>query len=227
MEGIKSIEDFLSSSFQFHSIYYTSQFADKIQNVAANIKLFEVNNVEIDKISTLQTPQGILALVYIPETELPLRTAYSKTFTLVLDDVQDPGNFGTIVRTADWFGIRRIICSIESVDAFNPKAVQASMGSLSRVEIYYTDLVSFLSTQTLQVFGAFLEGENIYTADTGMEGFLVLGNEGNGISAEVKKLVTNKLTIPGNGATESLNVAISAAIFCSELYRKSTPSKFS
>lgn len=220
VEGSKSVLDFLQSDFQVYSIYFTQQFADQLSNVSANIKLFEVTNIEINKISTLQTPQGVLALVKIPDFALPANSAFSHSITLVLDDVQDPGNLGTIIRTADWFGIRRIICSENTADIFNPKTVQATMGSLSRVIVHISPLVEFLKQQTIPILGACLHGENLYQTDLPTNGFLVLGNEGNGISPAVNKYISKKITIPGAGNTESLNVAISAAIICGELYRK-------
>src|SRR5690606_34504422 len=134
----------------------------------------------------------------------------------VLDDVQDPGNMGTIIRTADWFGFQHLICSVGSVDVFNPKTIQATMGSLSRVKIHYMDLQKLFSTIDIPVFGALLDGKSIYSCDFGGEGFIVLGNEGKGISEEVIGYIDRPVTIPRVGQTESLNVAISAALFCAE-----------
>ncbi|WP_379090329.1 TrmH family RNA methyltransferase [Pedobacter sp. UC225_65] len=217
IEGIKSITEFINSNYQLHSIYYTSQYFSSLPKNTANIKLFEVNNVELEKISTLQTPQGILALVHIPsEQELDLKKL-NNCFSLVLDDVQDPGNFGTIIRTADWFGIKNIICSAHTVEAYNPKTVQSTMGSLCRVNISYTNLSTFFEQVKLPVFGALLAGNNIYTTNWGKEGLILLGNEGHGISEELIKKITIPVTIPRIGQAESLNVAVSAAIFCSEL----------
>lgn len=190
-----------------------------LPKLPANINLFEVKNAELDKISTLQTPQGFLALVYIPKNkELDLK-ALKNQFTLVLDGVQDPGNMGTIIRTADWFGFKNIICSADCVEVFNPKTVQATMGSLARVNIYEADLPALLEKNTIPVFGALLDGESIYKTQWGTEGLVILGNEGKGISAEVIKKINKPVTIPRIGEAESLNVAVSAAIFCAELVR--------
>ncbi|KKX48941.1 RNA methyltransferase [Sphingobacterium sp. IITKGP-BTPF85] len=136
-----------------------------------------------------------------------------------MDDIQDPGNLGTIIRTAEWFGFQRIICSIGTVDAYNPKVVQATMGSLSRIEIHYLDLKAFIQDAKLPVFGALLNGNSIYETDWRDEGLLVLGNEGNGISDELIKLVDKPVTIPRIGEAESLNVAVATTIFCSEIAR--------
>ncbi|RZK23188.1 MAG: RNA methyltransferase [Flavobacterium sp.] len=219
VEGIKSVRDFITSGFGIHSIYYTAEHSGSLSKPDANIKLFEVNNAEIDKISTLQTPQGILAVVELPKIEQFDPSVLKGKFTIVLDGIQDPGNLGTIIRTADWFGISQIICSEDTADAYNPKTVQASMGSLSRVKLSYLSLPEIIKNLNLPVFGAFLDGKNIYDISWGDEGLVILGNEGQGISDELRALVDKKVTIPRSGEAESLNVAISTAIFCSEITR--------
>jgi TrmH family RNA methyltransferase len=219
VEGIKSIQEFFQSSYQIHTIFYNSEQYNLLPKLPANINLFEVKNAELDKISTLQTPQGFLALVHIPKNkELDLKELKNE-FTLVLDGVQDPGNMGTIIRTADWFGFKNIICSADSVEVFNPKTVQATMGSLARINVYEADLPALLEKNSIPVFGALLDGESIYKTQWGTEGLVILGNEGKGISAEVIKKINKPVTIPKIGKAESLNVAVSAAIFCAELVR--------
>lgn len=219
IEGIKSIVEFIHSSYQIHSVYFLSQYQSLLPNLPANIKLFEVNNAELEKISTLQTPQGILALVHIPKEPVLDPNTLRNSFSIVLDGVQDPGNLGTIIRTADWFGFKRVICSDNTVEVYNPKTVQATMGSLSRVKAYYTNLVSFLEQSDLPVFGAVLDGTSLYTTDWGSEGLIIMGNEGQGISPQVMNLITHPVTIPRVGAAESLNVAVSAAILCADISR--------
>ncbi|MBC7565765.1 MAG: RNA methyltransferase [Pedobacter sp.] len=219
VEGIKSIIEFIDSPFKIHSIYYLAPYQSLLPALPANIKLFEVNNVELNKISTLQTPQGILALIYIPEAENFNAENLKGSFTLVLDGVQDPGNLGTIIRTADWFGFKYIICSLNTVEVYNPKTAQATMGSLARVQVYYQDLSFFLADNEIKVFGALLEGKSMYQTEWGSEGLVILGNEGQGISEEVQAFITDPVTIPRVGAAESLNVAISAAIICSDISR--------
>lgn len=162
----------------------------------------------------------MIASVRIPENAALTREQLRQKFTLVLDGVQDPGNLGTIIRVADWFGISNIICSDDTVDAYNPKVVQASMGSLARVNVHYVPLTDFLSAVNLPLFGALLHGENIYDTDFGTEGMLLMGNEGNGLRPDVQKLVDKAITIPRIGKAESLNVAIATALFCSEATRK-------
>jgi TrmH family RNA methyltransferase len=219
IEGIKSIIEFIPSLYQLHSIYYLPEYKALLPNLSPNIKLFEINNVELEKISTLQAPQGILALVHLPKPEILNLKALKNNFTLVLDGIQDPGNLGTIIRTADWFGFRNIVCSLNTVEIYNPKTVQATMGSLCRVNIFYEDLNTWLPQIDIPVYGALLEGKNTYQVDWGEEGLLILGNEGQGISAEVIKFISHPVTIPRIGGAESLNVAISAGIFCSEISR--------
>jgi TrmH family RNA methyltransferase len=219
IEGIKSITEFLNSDYQIHSIYSTPQSKSALPLINANINLFEVTDTELEKISTLQTPQGILALVHIPVKTAIDQLRIRNQFSLVLDDVQDPGNFGTIIRTADWFGIKNVICSENTVEAYNPKTVQSTMGSLCRVNIVYTSLIPFLTETKLPIFGALLDGENIYKTKWGKEGLILLGNEGHGISKALIEKINVAVTIPRFGKAESLNVAVSAAIFCSEISR--------
>jgi RNA methyltransferase, TrmH family len=219
VEGSKSILEFTQSTYCVDTIFYTPGAGPKVSNLLHKVKLQEISDSELKKISALTTPQDALALVRIPEKTPIQQESFRGRFTLVLDGVQDPGNLGTIIRTAEWFGFEEIICSDDTVDAYNPKVVQASMGSLSRMKIQYTDLEKLLSTSSLTVYGALLDGESIFNADFGNEGLIVLGNEGNGISDKVKKLIHSAITIPRFGQAESLNVAVSTAIFCAELKR--------
>ncbi len=181
----------------------------------------EISVTEFGKISSLKTPQDVVAQIKIPEWPVLKQNDLKGRFSLVLDGVQDPGNMGTIIRIADWFGIVHIICSEDTVDIYNPKVVQASMGSLARVKVHYTDLSEFFGQIKLPIYGALLDGESIYDTDFGTEGLLLMGNEGNGIRPEIQKLATKAVTIPRIGKAESLNVAIATALFCSESARKS------
>ncbi len=219
IEGMKSIVEFIPSAYQVHSIYYLPEYKALLPNLSSNIKLFEVNNAELAKISTLQAPQGILALVHLPKPTIFNLQALKNNFTLVLDGIQDPGNLGTIIRTADWFGFKNIICSLNTVEVYNPKTVQSTMGSLCRVNVFYEDLAAWLPQTNVNRYGALLEGKNTYEVDWGKEGLLILGNEGQGISGSVIKFIDHPVTIPRIGGAESLNVAISAGIFCSEISR--------
>ncbi len=217
VEGSKSIIEFIESNYSIEEIYSLPEAIAKLNNTGKKVKITEINANELKKISTLVTPHDSLALIRIPEYNNFQALGFNKKFTLVLDGVQDPGNFGTIIRTADWFGFKEIICSTDTVEAYNPKAVQASMGSLSRMKVYYTELEPLLRETSVPVFGALLNGHSIYEQAWGNEGFIILGNEGNGVSPAIERWVTKKITIPRFGLAESLNVGISAAIICSEL----------
>jgi len=226
VEGDKSIAEFTHSTYIIDTIFYTAKSALKLGILSQNVKLFEIKDADLQKISTLNTPQQALAIVRIPENK-PDNTfkLLNDTFTLVLDTIQDPGNLGTIIRTADWFGFKQIICSLETVEAYNPKVVQASMGSLARMQVNYTDLTILLQNCNLPIYGALLDGKSIYEINFPPAGLLVLGNEGNGITDAVRKLVTHSAAIPRFGMAESLNVAVSAAIFCMEIKKSSVNNK--
>ncbi len=220
VEGAKSVLEFLASDFSVHSIYATSAMLPKLGKISPSIKLLEIKADDLTKISGLNTPQEALALVHMPKEQAFNHNSLQHTFTLLLDGLQDPGNLGTIIRTADWFGIKQIVCSTDTVEAYNPKVVQASMGSLARMNIVYTDLTAVLEGTTVPSFAAMLNGKSIYETDFGSQGLLILGNEGNGIRPEILEKVSNRVTIPLFGGAESLNVAVSAGIFCAEVRRK-------
>ncbi len=219
VEGYKSVIEFINSPYQIEAIYHTASFNPKVLKLSQKINLSEISVTDIEKISSLKTPQQITALVKIPVWPAISNIKLKGKFSLVLDGIQDPGNMGTIIRTADWFGITDIICAEDTVDVYNPKVIQASMGSLSRINVHYVDLAGVLNQTGLPVFGALLNGESIYTTNFGNEGLIIMGNEGNGIRPEIEKLISKAVTIPRTGKAESLNVAIAAAIFCSEINR--------
>jgi len=186
-------------------------------------ELIAADESDIEKASLLKTPQDVIAVFKQPNHRLN-KEELKHNLSLVLDGVQDPGNLGTIVRLADWFGIGNIICSPDTADIFNPKTVQATMGAIARVKVFYTPLSELLNDLTdLPIFGAFLDGKNIYQEKLPPAGLIVMGNEGKGISRSVAKYISQKLYIPnypqGTETTESLNVAAAAAIICSEFRR--------
>ena len=219
VEGYKSVSEFANSAYRIETIYHTTAIAPKLLNLSQKINFEEISLNNIEEISALTTPPDIIALVKIPQWPAIHYSTLQKKFSLVLDGIQDPGNMGTIVRTADWFGIENIICSEDCVDVYNPKVVQATMGSLSRINVHYTAIGAILSATKLPVYGALLNGENIYTTNFGTEGLIVMGNEGNGLRPDIIDLVSKAITIPRAGKAESLNVAIATAIFCSEINR--------
>lgn len=219
VEGQKSVEEFALSAYQTEAVYYTPGFAPKLLKLSNKINFHEISIADMARISYLKTPPGVLALVKIPVSAVLDHALLKEKFSLALDGVQDPGNMGTVIRTADWFGIEHIICSEDCVDAYNPKVVQATMGSLSRVKVHYHNLIKVLTEIKMPVFGALLNGENIYNTDFGTEGIVVMGNEGNGISEQLQHIIGKPVTIPQAGKAESLNVAMATAIFCSEMRR--------
>ena len=189
VEGSKSIIEFAQSDYTISTIYYTPESFPKLGKLSQNVKLQEVSYSELTKISTLNNPQDALALIQIPELTIFKKESFKGKLVLVLDGVQDPGNLGTIIRTADWFGFTDIICSTDTVEAYNPKVVQASMGSLARVSIQYQELETILPKLGMPVYGTLLEGTSIYDTKFEEEGFIILGNEGNGISPKIQSLI--------------------------------------
>ena len=216
VEGIKTIQEFLNSSYNLEYLYATSLF----EGVSEDVQTL-VSESDLKKISFLKNTNSALAVFKIQDTIL----IDESKLIVALDNVRDPGNLGTIIRLCDWFGVTDLVCNLGTVDCYNPKVVQATMGSLTRVNITYTDLENYLSDKRdLPVFGTFMSGNNLYTTNSVAEkGILVLGNEANGISDGIEKLVTEKITIPKFGSiqkTESLNVAMATSIVLSEFKRK-------
>ena len=220
-EGTKVVGDLLKR-YTPEAIYSTLQWQAP-DGITPQI----VTDEELQRISFQQHPQQVLALFPIPSQkgDYPQTLLNEQTLTLALDGVQDPGNLGTIIRIADWFGVNTLICSEDSADAWNPKVVQATMGSLARVNIIYTSLTTLLDylPDNFPVYGTFLDGKDIYTEQLTSGGLIIMGNEGNGISEEVRQRVNHRLLIPNfhQGETaDSLNVAIATAITCSEFRRR-------
>ncbi len=214
-EGVKVVQELLHSNFELQDLFTTKQ---DFLTVPKN-KVHAISEAELKKISALTTPNTCLAVFKIPKA----KEMVEKGLIVALDDVRDPGNLGTIIRLCDWFGIETLFCSEESVDIYNPKVVQATMGSISRVNVVYGNLETFLSQTKLPVFGTFMDGKNIYQEELPKEGIIVMGNEANGISTSVEKLVSERIAIPRFGnlqVTESLNVATATAIILSEFKRK-------
>lgn len=216
VEGEKGVSELLQNQENLlQEIYYTAAFH-------AQDFMFEkwigglISEQELKQISGLKTPNKIFAVCKQFDYEWQ-----DFPFVLALDDIQDPGNLGTLIRLADWYGVEAIVCSKNSVDCYNPKVVQATMGSLFRVKLFYTDLSNFLKEQDKCIYGAVMHGENVYDKKLQAEGVLVLGNEGNGISHEIQALLQEKITIPKKGNAESLNVGTAGAILLSEFFRGS------
>lgn len=213
VEGKKSVEELLESDLECYGVYYTAENDLNDSHPKAEL----VSSKELAQMSSLKTPPGILGVFHFPKPSTPVFEDWS----LVLDDIRDPGNLGTIIRLCDWFGIRQLICSKQTVDCFNPKTLQATMGSISRVQIHYVDLMEFLTQSELPIYGAFMDGDSIYKAKLPQKGLLVMGNEANGISDAVQKLISQRISIPsyGDSSTESLNVAMATGILLNEIRR--------
>ncbi len=213
-EGVKVVEELLSSNFKIEKLFVTEDYSCNLSNE----QLVLVSDVELKKISQLKSPNKVLGLFKIPETN----SVINKGLIVALDEVNDPGNLGTIIRLCDWFGVSKLVCSRNTVDCFNQKVVQASMGSLTRVDIVYKDLVPFIKDTELPSFIADMDGENVYESKLPKEAILIMGNEANGISDEIREIINSKISIPrfGEGQqTESLNVATATAILISEFKR--------
>jgi TrmH family RNA methyltransferase len=214
VEGVKGVQELLDSNFELHELFTTKSDFMAIDTS----KVHTITESELRKISVLTTPNSCLAVFRIPKA-----ISYEqKGLIIALDDVRDPGNLGTIIRLCDWFGVKTLFCSEESVDVYNPKVVQATMGSISRVNVVYGNLEQFLTDAKLPVFGTFMDGATIYKEKLPTEGIIVMGNEANGISKPIENLVSKRIAIPRFGdlqATESLNVATATAIILSEFKR--------
>ncbi|MDR2293577.1 MAG: RNA methyltransferase [Prevotellaceae bacterium] len=220
-EGEKLVNEILQSNFEIDSLFCLPDAVLYNRNIKTEI----ISENEMKRISFLKTPSAALIVVKKPIKKIDFKQI-NNSLNIVLDDIQDPGNLGTIIRLCDWFGIRNIICSNKTADCFSPKTVQATMGAICRISVFYTELNDFLNKidKNITVYGAFLEGENIYKANLLPQGLIIMGNEGKGISPEAAKYVRQKLCIPcfsnNEIKCESLNVSAATAIVCSEFKRR-------
>jgi RNA methyltransferase, TrmH family len=225
-EGKRLVFDLLASEIVASEVFCTKLIYSDLINYKNNTVIEVVEKEELAKISFLKTTPEIVAVFKIPESVIEWDDI-KNDLTLVLDSIQDPGNMGTIVRLADWFGIRNIICSEDCADLYNPKVIQSTMGGFARVKVHYVPLHVFLNRAkqfNIPIYGTFLEGENLYKCDLTANGIVVMGNEGNGISNATETYVSRKVHIPsypsGVVTSESLNVAIATSIICSEFRRR-------
>jgi TrmH family RNA methyltransferase len=229
-EGVKIVNEIVSSGIKIKQIFSSKNFQLSLFNY--DIEIVRIKESELKKISSLTNPNQVLAVCEIPKYKLEISSLKDK-LTVVLDAIQDPGNLGTIIRIADWFGVDDIICSEDTVEVYNPKVIQSTMGSIARVKVHYKNLPDFFEKlkfkyPQLNVYGALLDGENIYKQKLGKAGVLVIGNESKGVSAEVQTYINHKIKIPHvpheaitdlNNAPESLNAATATAIICNEFRR--------
>ncbi len=239
-EGIRCVSELLPS-FRLHSVVVTSAWLDAHGGILESLvgyelpddRLLVARNDEMSRISSMMTPQGLIAVFELPASKSEKIEIGDDELVLALDRIQDPGNLGTIIRVADWFGVKNVLASEDTVDVFNPKVLQSTMGALARVDVVYCDLPAVLremSEKGITVYGTFLEGENIYRMELG-GGVVVMGNEGNGISPEISSLIERRITIPsfpaGSMTVESLNVGTATAVTVAEFRRQSMMSGIS
>lgn len=222
VEGVKMVSELFASNWQVHSLYYNDEF--DVTTVPSTVREgFRVSNKDLSRISGLKTPNQVVAVVHQQRAEIAPEDLAS-TLCLALDDVRDPGNLGTIIRLADWFGIPHILCSAQSVEVYNPKVVQSTMGSLFRVGVHKVDLPAFLTHSKtaveLPILGAVLGGSNIYELDLPAAGILVMGSESHGIAEENLSALTHRISIPSYGKAESLNVSTATAVLLAEFKRR-------
>ena len=213
-EGVKVLNELLNSTFEIETLFCTDDFETSISEK----KVVRISETELKKVSMLKSPNKALGIFKIPKE----KAVQNSGLTIALDAINDPGNLGTIIRLCDWFGVTQLVCSKDTVDCYNQKVVQASMGSLTRVSIHYTDLENYITKSNLDTFIADMDGENVYKTKLPKEGILIMGNEANGVSEEIKSLLQHKISIPRFGETqetESLNVATATAILLSEFKR--------
>jgi TrmH family RNA methyltransferase len=212
-EGVKLVGEMIAAGYPLKAVYAL----DSWESPDATLEVTRIEAFELEKMSMLQTPNQVLAVAMMPQKKETLNLA--GPLTIVLDGIQDPGNMGTIIRTADWFGITQIVASEDTVDVYNPKVIGATMGSFMRVSVTYKNLADWMPTIKLPVYGALLEGENVFTIKTPQKGLLVIGSEGKGIRENILDFITHPVTIPKTGDAESLNAGIAAGIIVAQLTR--------
>ncbi|MGY6521145.1 MAG: TrmH family RNA methyltransferase [Mongoliitalea sp.] len=223
VEGSKNVTELLLSDYEISHILVTDKFENEYGRLLKQSKaqVISVKEQELVAAGTFQSNDAALAVAKIKDNQSI--GIDSNEWAIALDDVRDPGNLGTIIRIADWYGIKKILLSDESADFYNPKVLNASMGSFTRVQIHYCELTNYLASIKLPVYGAFLDGSSIYEASFPQGGILLMGNESQGISKAVEKFVTHKVKIPAFGKAESLNVAIATAVCCDNIRRQQVP----
>lgn len=219
VEGGKSVLEVLNSDFEVDILLVTDSFYESNQKIlkSFDLEILRVTQKQLESVGQFQSNDSALAVVRMKTNQYFERS--KEDLVIALDDVRDPGNLGTIIRVADWYGIKHLLFSRQTAEFYNPKVIQASMGSFTRVNFYYGDLKEVIEKWQCPVYGAFLNGTNIHELQELKPGILLMGNESNGISEELERCVTSKLTIPGSGNAESLNVAIATAIFCDNFSR--------
>ena len=216
VQGEKNVLELATSSLTVKQIFATAEFLEKHSQELGQFDCIEASLDDLTKASTLVSNNAAIAVVEIPSIKVP----QAKGLMIALDGVSDPGNLGTIIRVADWYGIEHIVASSDCADPYNPKTISATMGSFGRVQVSLVDLPSYLVQANLPVYGAFLEGESVHKTDFSAEGILLMGSESHGVREEASKFVTDKITIPAFGGAESLNVAMATGIILDNMRRQ-------
>jgi TrmH family RNA methyltransferase len=221
VQGEKNVAELFNSNFSIQQLYATAAYINNNETLLTEHNLIplvvEASEEDLKRAGTLISNNSVLAIVKCKDVALP--AIAENELILVLDQVGDPGNLGTILRVADWYGIKNVVCSPDCADFYNPKVIAATMGSFARVSVSHTELVDYLSVQSKPIYGAFLEGENIHKAHLNKSAFIVMGSESHGISVPVEQLITDKITIPNFGQAESLNVAMATGIILDNFKR--------
>jgi TrmH family RNA methyltransferase len=223
VEGAKNVQELLLSDYNIHSIYSTDSFLRTNSKLISknNVPVIEVKSEELEAAGTFQTNKAALALAKIKEN-IP-QTIEKGEYAILLDDIRDPGNLGTILRIADWYGIRKVVASLSCVDLYNPKVINASMGSFTRVNVYFTDLPYFMRKNPGPYYGTYMDGDNVNNIRFYDQGYIIIGNESNGIDHLLSDLVDYRIAIPRYGEAESLNAGVATAIVCDNLRRSIAP----
>jgi TrmH family RNA methyltransferase len=218
VQGRKGVLELLKSDFQVEFMAATEQALEKISSkIRGEISTAVASEKELEMMGSFESNDSILAVARMKQVTMPVPNTHE--YFIVLDDIRDPGNLGTIIRTADWFGIRKIIASEHTADLYNPKVISSTMGSFCRVEVCYTNLVFYLSDCEVPVYGAFLSGSNVHGERFSTGGLIVIGNESKGVSPAVEEFIRHRISIPGSGKAESLNAAIATGIILDNIYR--------
>ncbi|MCB9250976.1 MAG: RNA methyltransferase [Flavobacteriales bacterium] len=216
VEGEKSVSEFCHSEYKIDRIYMTKQLKELSSFEYPDNLIEIIDEREMKQISVLETAPGIIAVVKIKEHPMDLWKPEGK-ISIMLESISDPGNLGTIIRIADWYGIKDIVCSEDCVDVYNPKVISSSMGSVCRVDLYHSDLINSLSNRKINVYACVMKGESLQNHSNILEGIVLIGNESKGLSNEILPLATHRITIPRVGSAESLNAAIATAIVCHKM----------
>lgn len=216
VQGEKNVLELANSTLSVKQVFATAEFLAEHRRELEGFECIEASLDELTKASTLVSNNAAIAVVYTPNVEIP----EAQGMMIALDGVSDPGNLGTIIRVADWYGIKHIVASTDCADPYNPKTISATMGSFGRVMVSQLDLPRYLEQASLPVYGAFLEGESVHKTDFAAEGILLMGSESHGIREQAAKFVTDKITIPAFGGAESLNVAMATGIILDNLRRQ-------